>query len=319
MRLSAGDCLRRGWTNLSANWELVVIQWLEGFVVAALLALGLVLALLSLGMDALRAGQWTAQEIVEAARRVASFSPPLLMALTAWLAVSLLTLLFHGYFQAGTYGILAAADRQALPGIRRQRLLFRTFSLRDFFGWSGLYVWRFFGMLVLFWGLTLLMAAVVLLWLVFLGFGGLRWGAPAALGIGCGGALPLAFLAVVLGLWLNVGQADLARDGSGVGAAARRGLAVLGRRLGAVCALFVLFLGAAIALAAAFLPLSFLADSLLAHSPGTLGFVRFILLLLQALPNTLLTMLLAGALVALVHSETSGEILRRRRPEVQTA
>ena len=40
MRLSAADCLRRGWTNLSANWELVVLQWLQSFVVVALLALG---------------------------------------------------------------------------------------------------------------------------------------------------------------------------------------------------------------------------------------------------------------------------------------
>jgi hypothetical protein len=43
MRLSAADCLRRGWTNLSANWELVVIQWLGSSLILVLLALGLVL------------------------------------------------------------------------------------------------------------------------------------------------------------------------------------------------------------------------------------------------------------------------------------
>ena len=31
MRLSAAGCLRRGWTNLSANWELVLLQWLQSF------------------------------------------------------------------------------------------------------------------------------------------------------------------------------------------------------------------------------------------------------------------------------------------------
>ena len=51
MRLSAADCLRRGWTNLSANWELVVIQWLASFLVLVLLALGLVLPLVILGLD----------------------------------------------------------------------------------------------------------------------------------------------------------------------------------------------------------------------------------------------------------------------------
>ncbi|HEX9942240.1 MAG TPA: hypothetical protein VGG03_09510 [Thermoanaerobaculia bacterium] len=314
MRLSAADCLRRGWTNLSANWELVVIQWLASFLVAVLLALGLVLALLVLGMNALSSERWTARQVEEALRRLGDFSSGLLMALVAMAAVWLLTLLVHCYFQAGAYGILTSADRQALPGPRRDRLLFRTFSRRDFCGWGGLYVWRFFGLLVLFWGLMLLMTVAACLWLVSLGVGGGTWGAPAALGIGCGGALPLAFLTVVLGLWFNVAQADLAREGSGVRAASRRGLAVLGRRLGAVIGLSVLFLAAALALAFVFVPVSLVTDALLAGAPRVRGFVHFLLLLLQTFPNTLLAMLLAGSLVALVRSE---EV--RRRPEVQTA
>jgi len=318
MRLSAADCLRRGWTNVSANWELVVIQWLESFLVAALLALGLVLALLILGMDALTAGRWTAREIEETVRRLADFSPPLLLASIAVVAVWLLTLLLHCFFQAGTYGVLTAADRQALPGGRRQRLLFRTFSLRDFLGWGGLYVWRFFGMLVLCVGLALLVGMGVLLWLVFMGAGGARWGAPAAMGIGCGGALPVGFLLLVLGLWFHVAQAGLAREGSGVRAAARQGLSVLGRRLGTVIALAVLFVGIAVVLAFVFLPLSAVTDSLLAGAPRLRALVQLILLLLQSLPSTLLAVGLAGSLVALVRSETKGEI-RRRPPEVQAA
>jgi hypothetical protein len=317
MRLSAVDCLRRGWTSVSANWELVVIQWLESFLVAALMALGLLLALLILGMDALRSGRWTAGEIEAALRRLADFSPPLLMALIAMLAVWLLTLLLHCFFQAGTYGILTAADRQALPGARRHRLLFRTFSLRDFLGWGSLYVWRFFGTFVLFWGLALLLGMAVLLWLVFLGMGGVRWGAPAALGIGCGGALLVGFLLLVIGLWFHVAQAGLAREGSGVRTAARQGLSVLGRRLGAVIALAVLFLGAAVGLAIAFLPLSAVTGSLLSGAPRLRALVQLILLLLQGLPGTLLAVGLAGSLVALVRSETPSEI--RRQPEVQAA
>ena len=312
MRLSAADCLRRGWTNLSANWELVVIQWLGSFLVLMLLALGLVLPLVILGIDV-----FASKGVEDVLRRLADLRPGLSMALVAMMAVWLMTLLLHCFFQAGAFGVLASGDRQALPGPRRNRLLFRTFSLRDFFGWGGLYVWRFLGVRVLFWGFVMALGAAVLFWLIFLGVGGGEWGAPAAFGIGCGGALPLAFLALVLSLWFQVAQADLAREGSGVRAASRRGLHVLGRRLGAVVILFIVFLGAAIGLSIVFLPLTAAADSLLSGSPGWRAVVRLILLLLQSLPSTLLTMLLAGSLVALVRSEMLAEI--RRKPEVQTA
>lgn len=315
MRLSALDCLRRGWANLSANWELVLLGWIGSFLTLALLALGLVLPLIILGVDLWGPGR-AAREIEDALRRLADASPSLPLALTATLCVWLLTLLFHCFVQAGAYGILTAADRQALPGPGRHKLLFRTFSLRDFMGWGGLYVWRFFRMLLLYWTLILLMGSALLAWVLFLVLGGGRWGGSAALGIGCGGALPLLFLALVLGLWFNVAQADLARDVSGVRAASRRGLSVLGHRLGAVLALFVVFLGAMLALGAVFAPLSAVTDKLLSGTPGARALVQLVLLLLQSLPNALLTTALAGSLVALVRSEMLSEI---RKPEVQTA
>lgn len=316
MRLSAADCLRRGWTNLAANWELVVIQWLEAALVLVLLAMGLVLPLVILGIDVL-----ASKGIEDVLRRLAELRPGLSMALVAMMAVWLLTLLLHCFFQAGTFGVLASGDRQALPGPRRNRLLFRTFSVRDFCGWGGLYVWRFLGVRVLFCGLGMVMGGAVLLWLLFLGVGGGHWGAPAAFGIGCGGMLPLAFLALVLGLWFHVAQADLAREGSGVGAASRRGLDVLGRRLGSVITLFILFLGAGLALSIVFLPLTAVTDSLLSGAPGWRALVRVVLFLLQSLPSTLLAMVLAGSLVALVRSEIRSEMRAeiRREPEVQTA
>jgi hypothetical protein len=316
MRLSALDCLRRGWTNLAANWELVLLQWLEWLLLAALLALGLFLPLLIVGANLIGSGD-AARQAEALARRLADLSPALLLALVAMLAVWLASLLLHSYFQAGTYGVLASADRQALPGPRRRKEFFRTFSLRDFLGWGGLYMWRFFGVILLFGLFAFLLGGAVLLWLIFLGAGGAQWGSPAVLGIGCGGALPLGFLALVLGLWLHLAQADLARDGSGVRAASRRGIAVLGRRLGTVVALFLLTLAVALALAAVFFPLGAAADALLSGAPLTRALVRFLLFLLQSLPNTLLAMVLAGALVALVRSETPSE--SRRYPEVQTA
>lgn len=316
MRLSAFDCLRRGWTNLAANWELVLMQWLEWALLAALMALGLFFPLLIMGANLMATGN-AARQAAAAARRLADLSPALLLALIAMLAVWLASLLLHSYFQAGAYGVLAAADRQALPGPRRSKEFFRTFSLRDFLGWGGLYMWRFFGVLLLFGLFAFLLGGAVLLWLLFLGVGGVQWGSPAALGIGCGGALPMGFLALVLGLWLPLAQADLARDGSSVRAASRRGIAVLGRRLGTVIALFLLALLAVLALAIVFFPLGTAADSLLSGAPLARELVRFLLFLLQSLPNTLLAMVLAGALVALVRSETPSE--SRHYPEVQPA
>ncbi|MEO6195978.1 MAG: hypothetical protein ABIS20_23405 [Thermoanaerobaculia bacterium] len=314
MRLSAAGCLRRGWTNLSANWELVLLQWLQSFAVMALMAFGIFLSLLIVGANLLRTDWSAVHELQQQASRL---SPALLLALVALLAVWLSSLFLHCYFQAGTFGILTAADRQALPGARRDRDFFRTFSLRDFLGWGGRYVWRFFGVLAVFGILLFGLGGAALLWLLSTAVGGGQWGWGAALGIGIGGALPLGFLALVAGLWLPLAQAGLARDGSGVRAASRQGLAVLGRRLGAVIALFLLTLVAALALAALFFPLAAAADALLAGAPLLRTLVRFLLLLLQSLPNTLLATLLAGALVALVRSETPSEI--RRNPEVQTA
>jgi hypothetical protein len=317
MRLSTAGCLRRGWTNLSANWELVLIQWLQSFAVMALMALGVFLSLLIVGANLLRTNWSAVRELHQLVRRLEELSPALLLALVALLAVWLASLLLHCYLQAGTYGVLAAADRQALPGTARDRDFFRTFSLRDFLGWGGLYVWRFFGALLLFGVLLCGLGGAAVLWLVSTLAGGGEWGSPAALGIGFGGALPLGFLALVTGLWFLLVQADLALGGSGVLAASRRGLAVLGRRLGAVSALFLLVLVATLALAFAFLRLSTAADALLSGAPQMRALVRFLLLLLQSFPNTLLAMIFAGALVALVRSETPSEI--RRNPEVQTA
>ena len=312
MRLSAVDCLRRGWTNLSANWELVVIQWLQSCLVMALMALGVLLPLVIVGVNLFGPGRAGAL-----AHRVASLSPALLLALAAMLAVWTLSLLLHCWFLAGTFGVLAAADRQALPGSRRSRDFFRTFSLRDFLGWGARYVWRFLGLFACFWGALFLLGVAVVVWLVSTLAGGGQWGSPAALAIGCGWFLPLGFLVLVTALWFGLAQADLAREGSGVRAASRRGLDVLGRRLGAVILLFALILLAALDLAIVFLPLGAAADALLSGAPSARALVRFLLILLQSFPNTLLAMVLAGSLVALVRSEMPSEF--RRNPEVATA
>ncbi|MBW8766160.1 MAG: hypothetical protein JF630_07995, partial [Geodermatophilales bacterium] len=143
------------------------------------------------------------------------------------------------------------------------------------------------------------------------------WGKPAVLGIGCGGALPLGFLFLVAGLWSHVAQAGLAREGSGVRAAGRQGLAVLGGRLGTVAVLVLLVAIMGLALALVFVPVSAVPELLLTGAPRLRALVRVVLFLLQGLPSALLALILASSLVALVRSEGRLEIRRKR--EVQTA
>jgi hypothetical protein len=316
MRLSAVDCLRRGFKNLSANWELVLLQWLQSLLVPLLLLLGLAapVAILA-GPSWFERGRLP--DLGHTLSRIAEAPPLLLLSLVAMLALWTLSYVVYCYFQAGTYGVLWTADRQALPGRPRDSRLFRTFSVRDFFGWGGRYVWRYFGFILLFGLFVGLAAGAAGLWIAFLVRGGERWGGGAALGIGCGGIFPLGFLALILSFWFSVAQAGLAREESSVWSASRLGLAVLGRRLGAVILLFLLSLFAAAALAFAFLPLSIVVDLLLSDAPAARAVTQLLLFLVQGLPNALLAVALGAALVALVRSEVQMQM--RKRPEVQTA
>ncbi|HSK81105.1 MAG TPA: hypothetical protein VLQ45_31920 [Thermoanaerobaculia bacterium] len=315
MRLSAVDCLRRGLKNLSANWELVLMQWLQSLLVPALLLLGLAApAAILAGPGALVEGRPVLGRVFS---RIGEAPPILLLSLVAMLALWTLAYVVYCYFQAGTYGVLWTADRQALPGPPKSSLLFRTFSVRDFFGWGGRYVGRYFRFFLFFCVVAALVCGVIALWIASIAQGAEAWGAGAALGIGCGGVFPLGFLALIFSFWFSVAQADLAREGSSVRTASRLGLSVLGRRLGAVILLFFLFLLVAAALAFAFLLLSIVVDLLLSDAPAARAATQLLLLFAQGIPNALLAVALGAALVALVRSEVQMQM--RKRLEVQTA
>jgi hypothetical protein len=309
MRLSAGDCLRRGLANLWANRELVLIQWLQGFAFTILLFVGLALPLVALGFDlattdVLGDPNRTLPELLP---RAQGRLPGLALALAGTLVLWLVAFLLHCYVQAGTYGVLLAADRQALPGGARSSRFFRTFSLRDFLGWAGRHGGRFFGFANLA-GLFLLVWALgLLLWSGATLGGAARWGEGAAVGIGCGGALPLGFVLLVLGLWYGVAQADLAREGSGIRAASRIGLEVLGSRLGAVALFFVLFLVALFVVLGGVGTIALASDLLLVGQPGLRAAAQIGFTLIETLTQGLLLIALGGTLVALVRSETARE------------
>jgi hypothetical protein len=307
MGLPAIESVRRGVLNLRANWELVLVQWVGTMAVLALALLGLVPPLLVLGLGSLsalrgRPDEWPGAlpELVERLREAAA---PLVASLVGTLAVWTLAFVVSCYFQAGTYGVLVNADRQAPAGAGGDWRWFRTWSGRDFNGWAGRFLWRFFWLANFYFLLAslLLLASAVLLGGALLG--AQRWGWPAGVGIGCGGALPLLFLGVVLVLWVALAQADLARDGSGVGRASRTGMRVLGRRLGGVLLIALLFAAAASSVAMVFAPFSLGSDLMLRDAPAASLVVSLLLGAVQALVSSALGVVLAGSLVALVRAE----------------
>jgi hypothetical protein len=260
VKSSAFDCISRGLATLRANWQLVPLIWLQNVLVVAITVAGALVPVVVLGTS-WWAGleEWRPTSLEEVwLDFVAAVQPvalPLSVALLATGVVWLLAFLLFCWFQAGFFGVLMAAERQALPGQPRDWRLFRTFTLRDFAGWGRRWLWRYFG----FWNLYLL---VVLAWMLVVLLavwgtvaGGQRWGGPAAAGIGCGAALPLAFSLVVLAAWAWLTPPDLAREEGSVGRSSRRALEVITRRPGAVLLLGLVFVAASLFVAIAFAPL----------------------------------------------------------------
>jgi len=312
-RLSAAGSLRRGAASLRANFGLV---WLNGvglLLLSLLTAAGVLLPMLALGFD-LRAAYdvLVESDFAPLARelpgRLETLTPAVAGALLGALALWTLAFLVYCWFLAGTYGVLIAADRQAPPGPPRGRLAFRTFSGRDFAGWAGRYVWRYFWVLnvLLFLATPLLVALGV--WVALTAYGAQRWGAAAGVGFGCGGALPVGFLFLLFMVWTWGAMADAAREGSGIWAAIRHGLRVVGRRPGALFLLALFFmlltaLEAGLVLLPASLAIQALTEARSAARAGALLSLNAV----QWLANAVISTLFAAAYVALVQSERRAE------------
>jgi hypothetical protein len=304
--LPLADCVRRGITSTRANWELALMLSARQILVTVLALTAVVLPLVALGASALLADLTDPRALERELPLLLArlrFSPALLAAAVASAAMLAAAWVVYSFVQAGTFGILLAADRQARPGPPREPLAFRTFSLQHFFGWGGRYLGRFFRFDL--WALLLFLAPLLLtgLWIGFLAVSGQRWGGTALLGLGCGGFLPVAFLFAVWLLWMPIAQADLAREGAGVWRSTRRGLQVLGRRLGGVLGLFFLFVLAQLGLSLFFFVLSLALRWNAGDSLVTRGIVELSVALAQLLPSNLVTLAFGAALVALVRSE----------------
>lgn len=319
MRLTAADCLRRGCANLAANWELVALHWVQSTATGLLLLLGLVVPAVALGLHLLIRSWLTArtvedfEEVLGASLlRLGENVPVLALSVLAMLAIWTAAFLVYTYFQAGIYGVLTEAERRVPPGVY-VRPAFRAFSLSAFDNWARRHFWRFFWFLNLFGVFGSLVLLVAVLGLVGVVWSGETWETSVLLSAGCLGALLTLAATLALAVWFLVAQADLAQEGSGPWQACRRGFGVLAGRPGAVLLLLLAFVAASLAVSVVFLPFAFGAGLLGMGDPFSSLVLQFSLTLLQTLPNALLAVALAGALVALVRSETRSE------PEVLAA
>jgi len=310
MTLSAVDTIHRGLVNLRANWELVLIQFLQIFIGAVLVLVGFLPPLAVLGFANLElldstAGDWTAM-MDNAAGLVARGREAwilLLASIVLSLAIWTMAMLVHCYFQGGIYGVLMAGDRQAPCGGPRGWRWFRTFSMRDLRGWGARYLWRYFWLVNLFLLIATLWLVIPFVLVLFAVWGEARWGPSATVGFGCGGMLLLGFSVFVLAFWFSLAQADLAREDSSVLRAAKQGLLVLSRRLGAVILLAIAGAIVSFAFSFAIFAVSFLGQ--LGSGSGIalqLGW-QLAFNLLQWLFSCVVGVAFVAVLIALVRSE----------------
>jgi hypothetical protein len=312
MSLTAIDCLHRGLLSVRANWQLVVVQWVQTLLLVLLTAAGFLPVIAALGLHNLATFEGTPEDWSGLFNDVLSRLPqdlggclPLALSLVGTTLIWLIAFFVYCYFQGGIYGILASADRQAAPGHPRGWQWFQTFNYKDFRGWGSRYLWRYF------W-LVNLIVLVALIWaLLSLGLAALaffasqRWGAMAAFGIGCGGVVPWLFGSLVLVLWSNLAMADLALEDSGVRLAARRSLHTLGQRFWAVLLLVVLVLIAGVIGSVFFVPVSIGLNLVLKDQFIVWAIGRAFLTCLQWAWSGAVTVGFAATMVSLVRSEVT--------------
>jgi hypothetical protein len=310
-RLSAIECFQRGVVSTAANWELAVLVFLQSLVVTILTVAGLIIPLLALGLGLdptawgkaiLGAGDLPLDRIEEIFAWLAEVWPVLVLGLAGMLIVWGLAFVAYSYFQAGIYGILCEADRRApaLGTASRQQL--RVFTLPSFQAWASRRTWPFFWLMNLF-GVYALLPILVY---VALFAAAVRTATTAGLlGLGCVGLLVVTLPMCLMLLWYMTSQASLAEEMvSGIRQATRMGWDVLMRRLGAVLLLVVISIALSLLFSLLFVPLELAVDLTAGDDLWVRGGAQFFLSLLQTLLSALLAVALAGALVALVRSET---------------
>ena len=301
-RLTAFEALGRGFANVRANWELLPLQ-LAALLLAVMLTIASLVPLaVALGLTL--AGVQQPSELLERVLDPATWlTAGVLASLAGCLLLGGLVLGAYAWFQAGVFGVLVAGDRQAGPGPRRPRALFRTFSWSDFAGWAAHRFWRLIGWYHYYFLLMLLLVGLFGILLIGSLRVGLAEGPAAGIGIGCGGLLPLVFVFLFCSLLTVAAKADVVRDDSGARESWTRAAKVVGRRLGGGLLLLLLFFVTSFAIAMVLMPFQFFSQLAVRQSPFAGFGVSSAVSLVQTGVGVVLGLVYAASFVALVRAE----------------
>lgn len=304
MSLSATDSIQHGLLNLRANWQLVVVQFLQTLAVTLVAILGLVPVVLALGFAFLRGvmANFASSGGTELLERGLEAGVPLIVAFLAATLIWTIAFVVYCYFQGGILGILAAGERRAQSeGVRWQS--YRAFSVRSLFAFAEGLTWPIFWLVNLF--VVIGLAAVAGFGFIIVGlFVLLGEGSKAVLiGLGCSVFLLLALFMMLLSVWMQLALAELATGTRGVLAATKAALAIAGRRLPGVALLFLLLFVASIVLAIVLMPVSMVLEIALRDRAGAYFTGQAFVTLVQWLVSGVLTVAWAATFVALVNGE----------------
>lgn len=320
MRLGALDSLQRGLDNLRANWQLVLLAWLQ---TALTLVLSIVALLpfyfvLELELPNLQASPeelngWTLGTLEHLARQLGE--PAFWSACLSSSLLFVAALVCYSFFQAGSYGVLVLGDRRAVsaaspggsPLPKPAAGRFQAFSWREFQARGGRHLWGYFWLYNLILLITLLWVLLAALIAAAAGLIAARAGVGAGLAIGCSAVLPMGFLIFLVAFWTLLAQVEISVRDSGAWRALRASLGILVRRLPAMALLFVLFGVATLGAGIVFVMISFPLNAGLSFLPALRRVLGLGLQAVQWLVNGAIQLALAATLVALYRSELARE------------
>lgn len=308
IRLSALDALGRGFSNVRANRELVGIQLASGLLLAASIVVPLALFVVRLGIPLSVFTASDPQALVRALETVqldlGQLAPMLGLGLLLLLVVGTLVFILYCWFQAGTLAVLLAGEAQAPAGRQVPAAVFRTFSWSGFVGWASRYGLRIFWVNNLFlFFLTLLMFVFALPFLASAWLSSEKELSLAGCVIGCGLALPIGFVALVLVLAMIVAQICAVEEGATVLGSTRRAFSITGSRLGGLLLLYLLLLVGSLAVATFFGGLGLIVKLALARAALLQSVLSILLGAVEFAVSAALTLAMTAAIVALVRAE----------------
>jgi hypothetical protein len=229
-----GEIFRRGMESAIANWPLILIRVAESIAMVVIVIAAVMAAIVPLFVGA-ATGLPSFDDPESFARWVVGVSPLLVFYVLVVVALVFgLAILIHSFVQGGVFGVFAAAERRAPEGAKRD--WFRVFTPELWWSDSKRFLWTFFWIYNIVWGLA---ALVMLLPLVPALIGAILLRdsemilIPTCLGIATtvGAGIVAGLVAIV---WSHVAFAEAVRTGAGAMESLRLAGARLRRRPGAI-------------------------------------------------------------------------------------